>query len=658
MAELKTEPAPSSLWHNYGSPVHMPTSRFHPTMEPGLPNPPTPTSQHAARPRNSQHSMEQPHYPYNRFPQEEPEPYERHQHQSLPQHQSFPSLKRTYSQTEQPPYQDMVQDIREDNSKLNVNHDHKLLSFKRSQDKSTIVDQHGRIQQLELSSQLHGMFFLSEMPSNATDGSILQPELTCYRRNLFQISGSLITPRGQLSVVAESGETVAVSNMEVTISAIESVDGNPVRLIVIPWKTPPPNSPEISHGPDQEPQSLPLIPFQDDGAETEGEYAVYPIGWRRLQFRIATANNGRRKELQQHFVLHLKVMATLANGSKTVLTESTTAPIVVRGRSPRNFQARKEIPLLGSSAGSRGQALVETGLGIVAGPLTVKPGDKPRGADMQPPRTAFTFSAPKVPGGQIGMRSNSYPSWNPPNHVSMPPIPVSSPNAYSSTTMSSESYHKGPMSGNPNFTAEPQDMPLQTSMPSVQLSMAASEPQPPIRTQYAYAPSPTAPPPMPGQTDNSLSVPRYVDSNPRPSKSPRHANNESVHSAGSITNSETAGEYRYGNAYHEAPLGSSNNTSSEIPSPYAPEAHPPPPRDYYPPSNTWTSTAGGPHPTSAYANGEARTYTFPEPYKGASAPTSATGPAPPALPKVHTGAAATTAPVYNNGVSHYSWSAS
>lgn len=116
----------------------------------------------------------------------------------------------------------------------------------------------------------------------------------------------------------------------------------------------------------------------------------------------ATANNGRRKELQQHFVLHLKVVGTLANGTKAVLTESTTAPIVVRGRSPRNFQARKEIPLLGSSAGSRGQALVETGLGVVAGPLSVKHQEKVRGIDTQLPRTAFTFSAPKMPGTQLG----------------------------------------------------------------------------------------------------------------------------------------------------------------------------------------------------------------------------------------------------------------
>lgn len=99
-------------------------------------------------------------------------------------------------------------------------------------------------------------------------------------------------------------------------------------------------------------------------------------------------------------------MATLSNGSKIVLSEATTAAIVVRGRSPRNFQARKEIPLLGSSAGSRGQALVETGLGIVAGPLSIKPQDKTRSLNLELPRTAFTFSAgPKMPASPLAMRS-------------------------------------------------------------------------------------------------------------------------------------------------------------------------------------------------------------------------------------------------------------
>ena len=133
---------------------------------------------------------------------------------------------------------------------------------------------------------------------------------------------------------------------------------------------------------------------------------MLPYYWLLTRIYRATANNGRRKELQQHFVLHLKVHGTLADNSKVVLSEATTAPIVVRGRSPRNFQARKEIPLLGSSAGSRGQALVETGMGVVASALSIKHDPKARSIDMQVPRSSFTFSPPKPQGTTLSsMRS-------------------------------------------------------------------------------------------------------------------------------------------------------------------------------------------------------------------------------------------------------------
>ncbi|KAI0166702.1 p53-like transcription factor [Hypoxylon sp. FL1284] len=673
MAELKPEPAHSSLWSNYGGgPVSLST-RFPNTMESNLSHPSTTSSQHPGRPRSSHPTIDHP-YPYPRYPQEESDAFDRYPQPSLTQHHSFPNLKRPHQPGEHPPYQEIVQDLRDDGSKLTVNHDHKLLSFRRVQDKHTIVDQHGRMQQLELSAQLHGMFFLSEMPSSTTDGAMLQPELTCYRRNLFQISGSLITPRGQLSVILpETGETVPVNSTEVTISAIESVDGHPVRLIVIPWKTPPPNSPELPQTPDQEPPSLPLIPFPDDGQEADGEYAVYPIGWRRLQFRIATANNGRRKELQQHFVLHLKVVGTLANGSKVVLTESTTAPIVVRGRSPRNFQARKEIPLLGSSAGSRGQALVETGLGIVAGPLSVKPQDpKLRGLNLELPRTAFTFNASKLPGSPMTMRSNSYPSWNPPSQLPLSGMPSSATASYPPASIPADSYQKMPLSGTSSFTQEPQEMPMQTSMPSMQLSLTASEqqqqqqqqqpPQPPpsIRTQYAYVQGTSAPPQlsvtttsMGGSSDHGgLSVPRYVDSNPRPAKSPRHGSHQSVPSSSSISNSNDASEYRYGPPAY-VPVNSSSNELSSASSygadsaggagggggpasggapPSAgghaqhqhqpqPQSQPqqPPPRDYYPPTTSWTTTAGEPssatvhsyHGSAGAGSDSSRPYAYP-----------------------------------------------
>ncbi|RCI07339.1 hypothetical protein L249_8370 [Ophiocordyceps polyrhachis-furcata BCC 54312] len=279
MTELRGEPAHANIWSNYsGSTNHLP-GRLGAVMDSSAFHNPS-----ASRPRSGgsidhQATTTTTAYTYRGYSQDESSPYERHP--------SYSNLKRSFSQAEPPAYQEMVQDLREDGSRLTVNHDQKMLAFRRSHDKTTtIFDQHGRVQQLELSAQLHGMFFLSEQASSASDGSIIQPELTCYRRNLFQVSGSLVMPRGQLSVVNEANETVPVSSMEVAISAIESVDGNPVRLIVIPWKTPPANTPEINQAPDQEPSTLPLIPFQDDGADTEGELAVYPIGWRRLQFRM------------------------------------------------------------------------------------------------------------------------------------------------------------------------------------------------------------------------------------------------------------------------------------------------------------------------------------------------------------------------------------
>lgn len=534
-------------------------------------------------------------YPYGRYPHEDAEPYHGNGHghaSGLPSHGYQNNLKRSYSQSEQPAGQDLVQDMRDDGTRMTVNHDHKLLAFRPAQEKHAITDQHGRVQSLELAAQLHGMFFLSEMPANASDGTNMQPELTCYRRNLFQISGSLITPRGPLSVITES-ESVPVTGLEVTISAIESVDGNPVRLIVIPWKTPPPNSPEVNQSPDQEPPALPLIPFQEEGTETaDGDYAVYPIGWRRLQFRIATANNGRRKELQQHFVLHLKVYATLANNNRVVLTESITSPIVVRGRSPRNFQARKEIPLLGSSAGSRGQALVETGVGVVAGPLALKgQGPKSKGSmeHLQGQRAPpFTFSSPKPAGNPLNpVRSSGYPAWN--SAGPLPQVQPTTSGAYHPpSTMAPDMYQKLPLSSGSSFNTEAPEMPLQTSLPpSVSVGLLSDDR--PLGSQYTYAPARHLPLGASSQqgADNAVNVPRYVDDG-RPSKAPRTGGHPAVHSSGSMPAGEAPAEYRYG-AY--TPV--SNSAGEVNPPSYVSESstpHSAPSREIYQSPQTWTTT--------------------------------------------------------------------
>ena len=237
----------------------------------------------------------------------------------------------------------------------------------------------------------------------------------------------------------------------------------------------------------------------------------------------------------------------------------------------------------------------------------------------------------------------------------MPPQPGSG-STYPSTSMAADAYQKMPLSGASNYTAEPQEMPLQ---PPVQLSLAPQDGQSaPIRTQYAsYVQGTTAPPQLSLSTtaDNSLAVPRYVDNNPRPSKSPRHASHQSVHSTSSISNDTTSNEYRYGPPY----VGVNSNSgelsphSQHAPSYGAPSQDPgsappsataaaPPPRDYFPPSQSWPATAGEQGSSNvSYNSSDNRAYAFPDQYKtGHSSVKSEQHPPAHAPPGVYPGAPA------------------
>lgn len=234
-----------------------------------------------------------------------------------------------------------------------IDRDNKLLSFYLLVYNFTLLDYSLRRTSLSLTAQLHGMFFMAESPSAITvDSNTAPAELTCYRRNLFQVSGSITLPRTLRYLLTEQGNRIPILAQELTISATESVEGHPVKLISVPWKTPASNAvvtPEDKT--EKEPTSIPLDTMSNQ--DMDADYATFPIAWKRLQFRIATANNGRRKELQQHFVVRLKVVATLSTGDKVPICEAKSGAIIVRGRSPRNFQTRKDFPVGGSASSSR-----------------------------------------------------------------------------------------------------------------------------------------------------------------------------------------------------------------------------------------------------------------------------------------------------------------
>jgi hypothetical protein len=320
---------------------------------------------------------------------------------------------------------------------------------------------------VSMSAQLHGMFFLAESPW-ATAGDIQAPpnELTCYRRNLFQVTGTVTLPRGLQFIMTEQGDQIPILGTELTISATESLEGNSVKIISVPWKTPATNSAPVEDKTEKEPPTYPLDLTK--GQDVDSDYVHFPISWKRLQFRIATANNGRRKELQQHFVVRLKVVATLATGAKVPICEVHSGAVIVRGRSPRNFQSRKDMPISGGAGSARKPHLTQqpsrtpTGETHPTNQNHAQTNHAVAVKQMDMLQTPFEFNASDVPV------SPDFLDWKVPGGGAMTAIPPDPP--------SSQMLHATPYAhSTPEITRGTQ--PHRSSIAPVTLSLTEDEPR-------------------------------------------------------------------------------------------------------------------------------------------------------------------------------------
>lgn len=334
-----------------------------------------------------------------------------------------------------------------------IERDNKLLSFHPSTQTYPLLDYSLRPASVSLAAQLHGMFFMAESPSAvAADPNKSAAELTCYRRNLFQITGSITWPRGLRCLLTDQGDRIPIVAQELSIAATESVEGHPVKLISVPWKTPAANAPvSPDDKTEKEPTSIPLDILSNP--DVDGDYVNFPIAWKRLQFRIATANNGRRKELQQHFVVRLRVMATLATGAKVSICEAASGAIIVRGRSPRNFQTKTNYPVGMAANGNKKSMHAPTA------------GRKPSGdpiPHVSPVKSESILPEQAFPSFNFHQRGShsptTFPSWPPPpasaassslaSHVPAPSTPTyplsASPAGSSRTYRRSGSSSKSP----------------------------------------------------------------------------------------------------------------------------------------------------------------------------------------------------------------------
>lgn len=224
--------------------------------------------------------------------------------------------------------------------------DNKLLSFSAPIPRAQIIDGAGILTDPIMTAELYGMFFVAEDVFGG-DNAGRPLELTCYRRNLWQCSGQITLPRNISHIIDDQSQQVQIFELAASITAIESIEGKATEIISIPWKS-------AGDEGSKSPAAPPNIALDlSTGQELDHNRVSLPVSWKRLQFKHATANNGRRKGLQQHYVVQISLLGKAKSGEYLKLADIQSGPVIVRGRSPRNFDSRKDVPLSGDKKAER-----------------------------------------------------------------------------------------------------------------------------------------------------------------------------------------------------------------------------------------------------------------------------------------------------------------
>lgn len=287
--------------------------------------------------------------------------------------------------------------------------DNKLLGFSAPLFKAQVVDGAGAFAETSLSAELLGMFFVAEDVFGG-DNTGRPLELTCYRRNLWQCSGQITLPRHVSHILDDQGQQVPIFELAASISAIESIEGKPTEIITIPWKSS--NGEDANSTATRTPSAPANISLDlTTGQEMDHNRISLTVMWKRLQFKHATANNGRRKGLQQHYVVQINLLGKLKNGQLSTIAEIQSGPVIVRGRSPRNFDSRKDVPL--SADKKAASANERRGMSVSSG------GDAPTGTI---PATTPGLKTEKV----LGVNPSTKPSLQKYHHSSNGSIQVRS----------------------------------------------------------------------------------------------------------------------------------------------------------------------------------------------------------------------------------------
>ena len=228
----------------------------------------------------------------------------------------------------------------------------------------------------------------------SADGVLVEPEIhgrvekgffladrdwTCYRRNYFTVvcSYSLKPATHSLPFYLKRSSTAQPENIlafAMCISAVvDAPGGKTVELVQ--------HTPKRDKGPQHKPSKVKLAPQPIGGlafnaghvqSTQANEFSPFPqptqqqnvASFERIQFKSATANNGKRRAAQQYYHLIVELYADVGCSNSATpggassdagwvkIAYKTSAPMVVRGRSPGHYADERRVQSPGGNNGS------------------------------------------------------------------------------------------------------------------------------------------------------------------------------------------------------------------------------------------------------------------------------------------------------------------
>lgn len=163
---------------------------------------------------------------------------------------------------------------------------------------------------------------------------------TCYRRNYFQVSAAFNAKDQDDSAIqlpcivggSPDDKCLYAVEFQLGISArVSKSDGNKHVVLVQ-------HTPKRDRGPQIIPRPKTVCAGGDLGQYPSVDPGQLIVTFERLQFKTATANNGRRRAAQQYYALIIELLAVVKGSqSPKLIAYVESAPLVVRGRSPGHY---------------------------------------------------------------------------------------------------------------------------------------------------------------------------------------------------------------------------------------------------------------------------------------------------------------------------------